>query len=268
MACDTAPPAVPASAEVVPPPPSAIRVFCGYKKGDVVREEFLRELGATFMPGTPHMLQPLGLAFYLAAVPPLASDPRYPEELGLIGYPSQEEYQRIRRGTLQGRLYTHTHAALYHPTRRLSGFPVPLGQTPPVPQGAAYLFEAAIDWQQGASSVHILVGSADGRDGQLRAEARTQLLAATTNLQRAGCDQCLAAFGDGYVALWLHYATPVPEPYPWPELAAVGQILYSRQFRRVLCDPEPPVVALAEGDAVNFLFVRVPPGSGRTGSRT
>src|ERR1700732_1877327 len=89
-------------------PTSAIRVFCGFNRPELNEAQFFTQLGQTFMPGTPYMLQPLGLAAYL---PGVVSNPQpgLPHEFALICYPSAAVWRRASSETLRGRVYSQTH---------------------------------------------------------------------------------------------------------------------------------------------------------------
>jgi hypothetical protein len=90
---------------------SSFRIFRGYKKADLAENTFLKNLGETFMPGTPLMLRDLGLAAYLLSVLPVtAAAADVPDEVAIIAYPSQEGYAWARNNTNR-RPHVHEHAS-------------------------------------------------------------------------------------------------------------------------------------------------------------
>ena len=73
-------------------PATALRVFHGFRNQTLDQDQYLRALGQTFMPGTPYMLAPLGLAAYLPGIVVGEQDSRVPHEFAIIAYPSPETW--------------------------------------------------------------------------------------------------------------------------------------------------------------------------------
>src|SRR5687768_431106 len=105
--------------------PLSIRVFAGYQLPALTREAFYKELSDTFMPGTPFMLAPLGLSAYVPAVLDLDPAAGMPDEVAIIVYASVDAYNAARRESLQGRMYTHSHAGVFDMARSRGQFPGP-----------------------------------------------------------------------------------------------------------------------------------------------
>jgi hypothetical protein len=93
--------------------PEMVGVFCGYKLPTLSRADFFREMGETFIPGTPYMQVPLGLYAYLPAVLDVEQDSGLPDEVALIVYASMDIYLEALRNSLRRRIYTHAHTAVF-----------------------------------------------------------------------------------------------------------------------------------------------------------
>jgi hypothetical protein len=112
-------------------PTEAIRVFCGFPNAQLAEPAFFRQLGQTFMPGTPYMLQPMGLAAYL---PSVLSQPAagLPHEFALICYPSKAVWDHAMNQTLCGRVYNQTRGGVYAMPPSGAAFPVLIDHLPPL----------------------------------------------------------------------------------------------------------------------------------------
>src|SRR5690242_929047 len=103
-------------------PTESIRVFWGFPVSQLNEQQFFLQLGRTFMPGTPYMIRPLGLAAYLPGV--LSNPaPDLPHEFALICYPSQEVWRQAMTQTLRGRVYNQTHGGVYAMPPSTAAFP-------------------------------------------------------------------------------------------------------------------------------------------------
>lgn len=198
----------------LPSSPDGIRTFRGFCRSGLDRTDFLRELGRTFMPGTPLMQAPLGLWAYVPAVLDLADRHRdYPDEVAIIVYYSRAVYDAKRESSLSRRMYTHSHTAVFDMQRSGGQFPTPIAG--PVnathDQGADtwYLFENPVDWQDGHTRVAFVVSS--GTDSGFPAALRVSVSAAKTALRQRGCDQMVALATPAYAALWVHWPTNEPQ---------------------------------------------------------
>jgi hypothetical protein len=185
--------------------PLSVRVFAGYRLPTLAREAFLKELGETFMPGTPNMLAPLGLAAYLPAVLDFEDDSGLPDEVALIVYSSRGAYEAARRDSLQGRMYTHSHAGIFDMGRSRGQWPGPLsspGQLENSDRWSWFAFDRAIDWQEGITRVLFLSGVPASGDLQATLVQEANQLLPT--LSEAGVNQAIFLASSTYAAIWLH----------------------------------------------------------------
>jgi hypothetical protein len=189
----------------IPVGPQSIRVFCGSRLPSLTRENFFRELGDTFMPGTPFMVAPLGLSGYVAAVLDLEPQEGLPDEVALIIYASLDAYREARQNSLQGRMYTHSHAGVFNMALSRGQFPGPVSN-PDILQGTErwswYLFDTAVDWQYGTTRLIFLQGVPP--QGQLQQELLAVTSANKELLLAAGVDQTVVVASQNYAAIWLH----------------------------------------------------------------
>ncbi|HEU4455807.1 MAG TPA: hypothetical protein VFR81_22270 [Longimicrobium sp.] len=194
----------------LPVGPQSIRVFAGSRLPSLDREAFFKELGETFMPGTPFILAPLGLAAYVPAAPDFEPDTGLPDELALIVYASLDVYRAARQGSITGRMYTHSHAALFDMTRSRGQFPGPPSAPDRLPvddRWCWYLHDTPIEWQDGATRLLILRGRPPS--GSLQEALLQATTARAEDLAAAGVDQVIALATPDYAALWLHSPGPV-----------------------------------------------------------
>jgi hypothetical protein len=236
-------------------PTEAIRVFCGFPNRQLTPEKFLSKLGQTFMPGTPYMLQPMGLAAYLPGVlsePP----PDAPREFALICYPSQAVWKQIMNNTLRGRLYNLTHDGTYAFPPSSAAFPTLLDNLPSESKDPFFLFSSNVDWQGGVT--HVAVGAKkdiDQTGEEFRLSVRNELLSRRETMAGDHIDQVIATVGDTYAILWFH-----------GEMNELGRgadflgNLFSQptimRNERVICVDEPPTVTITGSQAFNFIFLR------------
>ena len=236
-------------------PCEAIRVFCGFPNAQLTESAFFAQLGQTFMPGTPYMLQPLGLAAYLPAV---LSNPTtsLPHEFALICYPSQAVWSQAMRQTLRGRVYNQTHGGVYAQPPSGAAFPVFVDNLPPMAADPFFLFADAIDWQLGTT--HVVVGGKrdSGQSGaDFRVAFRAQLGAERASLQNAGVDQVVATAHDDYAIAWFHSASSQAPVLP-SSVAGLLANTTTLKHERILCADEPPALTIASSVAFNFVFLR------------
>ncbi|QHT65342.1 hypothetical protein GXP67_00960 [Rhodocytophaga rosea] len=134
--------------------PNSIRIFWGYKKEGLEKATFYKELGETFMPGTPYVLAPLGLNGYLPAVLNLDSNLKLPDEVALIVYPTVDLYNEARQNSLVGRIYTYSHEGVFDMKQSRGQFPGTL-ENPvkhnSIDRWAWYVSGGNFDWQRGNS---------------------------------------------------------------------------------------------------------------------
>jgi len=134
--------------------PNSIRIFWGYKKDGIERNAFYRELGETFMPGTPYVLAPVGLNGYLPAVLNLDAVLKLPDEVALIVYPTVDLYNEARQNSLVGRIYTHSHEGVFDMKQSRGQFSGTLDNPvkhTAIDRWAWYVAGDNFDWQRGNS---------------------------------------------------------------------------------------------------------------------
>lgn len=226
--------------------PSSTRVFAGFKAANLDRDEFYRELGHTFMPGTPYMQAPMGLNAYLPAVLDPAGMPIgaaeagiLPDEVALIVYSSLDDYEKARKHSLRRRMYTHSHLAVFDMDKPGGGgqFPGPISD--PHVKGDRlcwYVFDNEVDWQWGETQLLFAIPDFDlaGRPSSQVEETEH----ARDRLAAAGVDQLLGLATTNYVALWVHSEEPV-------DSTQLGLVHDSYMFvtRHLVADPfEMPVL--------------------------
>ncbi len=183
---------------------SSFRVFRGYKKTDVVEEAFLKDLGETFMPGTPLLLRELGLAAYLPSVlPRIPEAPDLPDEVAIIAYPSRERYSWARNQTIVGRMYTYTHLAIFDMATSRSAFPEPIGISQD-PIKAFYAFDTACDWQADGDVVFWAGRKRDDIvDSAFADQFLAELSAVVPSHQGTGVRECVGQVSATWAVIWL-----------------------------------------------------------------
>lgn len=245
-------------------PPGAVRIFCGYRRPSLSVADFRREVGQTFMPGTPYMLRPLGLHAYAGAV--VDEHPAdTPHETGLIAYPSRAAYRTIRERNLRGRLYTHTHAAVYDdsPTpggarRSSAAWAEEFSDTSDASARTVYLLGGAVDLQQGVLGVHIGIPTDLSVAGErFRTVVRAGLSELQGRLRAGGFAQGFFVLRDGFYVLWTHHPDEQNSVDPLDGWLAQDTI----RTASLVCQPvlsleDPPIVTITEPSGFNFLFLR------------
>lgn len=238
-------------------PTSAIRVFCGFNRPELNEAQFFTQLGQTFMPGTPYMLQPLGLAAYL---PGVVSNPPagLAHEFALICYPTVAAWRNSSNATLRGRIYNQTHGGVYASPPSGASFPIFIQELPSSAVDPFFLFPTDVDWQRGASNVLIGLKKDKSQTGdQFRGALRLTLGGVAAELRQTGIDQVVAMARDEFAIVWFH-----GEAADFPVSAApVADLLDNPQkilHERVICLDEPPTLTIEHTQAFNFIFVREP----------
>jgi hypothetical protein len=238
--------------------PQSIRVFAGYRLPTLTREAFFKELGDTFMPGTPCMLAPLGLCAYVAAALDFNDGSGMPDEVALIVYASLDAYNAARQKSLQGRMYTHSHAGVFDMARSRGQFPGTLDEPnklPTVDRWSWYLFDRPVDWQVGSTRLLFITGKptlGTMQDSLLRATRD-----ASAAFEAAGVDQVIGVAAVDYAAIWIH-GTALQQIDP----AETGLVPAGVKIARDLMAVPVPMptgvegVTIANPAAFSFRFVR------------
>lgn len=239
-------------------PANALRVFHGFRNQTLAQDQYLAALGQTFMPGTPYMLAPLGLAAYLPGVIIGDPSPDVPNEFAIIAYPSQDVWQHIMNGTLRGRVYNQTHGGVYDLKRSGASFPTTLAHLLPLETDPYYVFDGATDWQTGVTSVFVGAPADSTVTGpEFRKAIRAGVERSIPQLNTIGIDQCVVMPGDGYVVIWSHASGPIKNGVSdWTSFGPNVRVIASVEAQRILCRDEPPTVPLAQTTALNFIFLR------------
>lgn len=259
----------------LPVGPLGIRLFIGYRApaftvqpGDdeatrkKKRTDFFNELGGAFMPGTPVMQAPLGLAAYVPAVLDTEPGSGLPDEVAAIVYASRAIYDRFRETSLSRRIYTRSHVAVFDMARSVAQFPQPLS-SPTVVQvnGSAHHFtflapDAQVDWQAGSVRVVFLTPAVPG--AAFQADMLQRLGTSAAAAAAAGIDQVLMLSGDGFAALWFHSDAPVADAPQRLDLVPDGATVM-RSFEAVhipVTGDSSPGVPVTEAMAITFRFER------------
>jgi hypothetical protein len=242
--------------------PNAVRIFWGHRHPRLSEAEFRRELGDTFMPGTPYMLAPLGLHAYAAAVFDEDAVRDTPHESGLIAYPSQAAYRAIRSRNLRGRLYTHTHAAIYHEynpdgTRRSAAqFAEPFTDGLDDAARTVHLLPESIDLQQGVLTVHLCVPTDLAQVGaSFRRTVRAGLPSLRDALRDLDYSQAFVAVRDNYLVIWLH-SLELGGVDPIDDWLPRNTRLVRLEAEHVPILEDAPLVTIDGPSAFNFIFTR------------
>jgi len=222
------------------------------------REEFYKQLEATFMPGTPHMLQPLGLAAYLPAVFDLPPEAGLPDEVALIVYASLSAYQGARNESLSGRMYTHSHAGVFDMTRSRGQWPGSFSNPDKQAGTERWCWSAhdqPIEWQYGTTRVVGLEGTP--AQGEMQEAMLRTSQEALPKLTAAGVDQAIFVAAPGFCVVWLHSALPA-----LVDLGQLGLLPSGIQIARDLTAVAAPMprlyepVSITGPSAFTFRFVR------------
>jgi len=195
-------------ADAMPVAPDSVRVWRGYALDRTQMDAFHQALGATFIPITPQVMGKLGLTAYLPAIVPGDAAPSVPDEIALVFYRSQADYQQNANGTTAGRAYQKLHAGVFvlgppKPGQPSSASTFPVLLKDACVSGQPYhLFPDSVDWYRGASDV--FVGVFDG-DGSKLASAVLQAGNALQNNRVAGFDGCILVVVDNVLIYWRHW---------------------------------------------------------------
>jgi len=199
-----------------PVAPDSVRVWRGYALDRTRKEAFWQTLGSTFIPITAQVMGKLGLTAYLPAIVPNDQTPSVPDEIALVFYRSQADYQQNANGSTAGRAYQKLHAGVFvlgppqpgQPTSA-SDFPILLSDKCASGQ-PYYLFSDAVDWYRGASDVFVGVFEGDA------AKLADAVLAAAKALQAnrvSGLDGFILMIVDNVLIYWRHWQSTAAAPW-------------------------------------------------------
>jgi len=249
---------MPTSPLALPTPPDAVCVFRGHRAQRLSQAQFFAELGHTFMPGTPLMQAPHGLAAYAPAVLDHPDPPQgYPDEIAIVAYASREIYDATHTSSLSRRMYTLAHWSVFDMDRSVATFPVSIEDNPADAADTTwYLFDTPIDWQDGETRVAFITPAAP--DAGFPAALRASAHAAASTVHERGCDQVIAVATPDYAAVWMHTSTPPSAPLADLQLLPAGSVV----TRELACQPaymrgdDDGGVKISGAASFSFIFSR------------
>jgi hypothetical protein len=244
-----------------PVAPNAVRVWRGYAVDRPHLDAFHQALVTTFIPITTQVMGKLGLTAYLPAIVPSDPTPTVPDEIALVFYRSQADYEVGAYGTTAGRAYQNLHLSLFNfaSTRpelpaSTSGFPILLKGSCESGQ-PYYLFSDEVDWYQGTSDVFVGVCNSD------KQELAESVLQAAKSLQAnrvAGLDGFILLVVDDVLIYWRHWELPGARE-PWNIDLELRKVLHTNA-RVVEVDPSEYAifrgVSAGVGQYLNIHFNR------------
>lgn len=181
---------------------NSIRIFWGYKKETLDKLTFYKELGETFMPGTPYVLGPSGLNSYLPAVLNLDPSLQLPDEVALIVYPTVELYNESRQNSLIGRIYTFSHEGVFDMNRSRGQFPGTVEQPAKhtvFERWAWYVSGEQQDWQRGNTRL-LAINSADN-SFELLLKFSKEI---KSNLAKYGINEIIICASTTFATVWFY----------------------------------------------------------------
>ena len=222
------------------------------------RHSFSHELGHTFMPGTPLMQAPHGLAAYAPAVLDHPDPPQgYPDEIAIVAYASREIYDATHTSSLSRRMYTLAHGSVFDMDRSVATFPVSIEDNPADAADTTwYLFDTPIDWQDGETRVAFITPAAP--DAGFPAALRASAHAAASTVHERGCDQVIAVATPDYAAVWMHTSTPPSAPLADLQLLPAGSVV-TRELacqRAYMRGDDDGGVKISGAASFSFIFSR------------
>jgi len=182
-------------------PPSAVRVWRGFRLPDLNIAQFYNKLGTVFVPATVLMQIEAGLCSYTPTVPGGLPDKpdTVPDETAILFWESQATYWNgFTR--LAVRTYTLTHNGVYVTQNNQSraDFPVLFSGSLTADQ-PVYLFENPADWMHGAIT-HFVAARPSGMDV---ATFQSSVAKVLTSIQKTvTLDGAIACVGNDYLVYW------------------------------------------------------------------
>ncbi len=242
----------------IPVPPHSVRVWRGFRRADVSQRKIFEDLGSFFMFSTVQIQSMVGLTAYLPSILPADKPDAAPDEIALVFYAYPDAYDEAKE-TVGGRAYSALHAVAFDLDRSLSGFPV-LFEGIVVGEEKYYLFEQAVDWQQGYVNIFVGVRPAD-TDKAAFFEGIAEWLKKVQNQSNSGPDGAIASAGADYVVYWEHWPSePSPGQSLIPSLAKISiqayyQAISPYNMPQGLWDKFPKL-EIKGGESFNFQFTR------------
>lgn len=245
----------------IPVRPDSVRVWRGYSLESPPRTKFHEKLRTTFIPGTPQFQAPLGLTAYLPAVLSADVPNGLPDEIALVFYESQQDYNDAKN-TIAGRAYSDLHSTVFSftpPRRSTSDWPSMFsgGLEREKPY---FLFDKSVDWQSG--HVNVLVAS---RNGSSEDQFLNDVTTGVTKIQAAalpGLDGAIVVVASDYFVYWEHWTDLESSKKSLIlDLAKDKVVNLSRSFEPVavpakLHQAYPGLKEIVGGEALNVQFLR------------
>jgi hypothetical protein len=182
--------------------PNSIRIFWGYKKDGIEKAAFYKELGETFMPGTPYVLAPSGLNGYLPAILNLDAALKLPDEVALIVYPTVDLYNEARQNSLMGRIYTYSHEGVFDMKQSRGQFlgtvDNPIKHTA-IERWAWYVSGDNFDWQNGNSRLLAMSSTKNIYEILLKFSKDIK-----GKLSEYGIDEIIIAATSAFATIWFY----------------------------------------------------------------
>lgn len=246
----------------IPVRPDSVRVWRGYSLETPTKNKFHEKLRTTFIPGTPQFQAPLGLTAYLPAVLPADVPNGLPDEIALVFYETQQDYNEAK-DTIAGRAYSDLHGTVFSfapPRRSTSDWPTifagALEREKPY-----FLFDKNVDWQSG--NVNVLVASR----GESSSEDQflNDVTAEVAKIQAAtlpGLDGAIVVVASDYFVYWEHWTdVESAKKSLIMDLAKDKVVNLSRSFESVavpgkLHQAYEGLKEIVGGEALNVQFLR------------
>ncbi|WP_028025348.1 hypothetical protein [Enterovibrio calviensis] len=232
--------------------PNGIRVWQGYRRPEFIdnTEGFLNKLGQIFIPITVQLMTPMGLRMYYPAVPSqtVASQKvvcptiKLPDEIALVGYPSQQTYQQASHQTVAGRAYSSLHETVFNFTpdavpASFSNFPTAYSNTTKCQWKTPYYFSGeAIDWHGLYVGVIVWIWQNDGKADPYQSSVNLLNACEKAISSNNHLFEIIAVMQESYGIIW--FASDV---LSWPD-----------RIIQTLADNQCSVVMQAFHDTVNI----------------
>lgn len=246
----------------IPVRPDSVRVWRGYSLESPRGNKFHEKLRTTFIPGTPQFQAPLGLTAYLPAVLPADVPSGIPDEIALVFYESQQDYNEAK-DTIAGRAYADLHGTVFSfapPRRSTSDWPSifsgSLEREKPY-----FLFDKNVDWQSG--HVNVLVASRDesSSEDQFLNDVKT-VVARIQAAALSGLDGAIVVVAPDYFVYWEHWTDAESSKKSLiADLAKDKRVYMSRSLESIavpagLYQAYSGLKEIVGGEALNVQFLR------------
>jgi len=246
----------------IPVRPDSVRVWRGYSVEGPPRNTFREKLRTTFIPGTPQFQSPLGLTAYLPAVLPTDVPNGVPDEIALVFYESQQDYNGAK-DTIAGRAYADLHSTVFSfapPRRSTSAWPEifsgALEREKPY-----FLFDKNVDWQLG--HVNVLVASrAQSLSEEQFLNNVTTAIAKIQAATLSGLDGAIVVVTSDYLVYWEHWKDLQSSKNSQIQDLAKDNVVNMSGSYELIAVPEnlhqayPGLKEIVGGEALNVQFLR------------